>query len=349
MNKVFPIYNFDSHLREVPNEPSEWIQFLDELKILLKDENNSNQKLSLFENIGMAARILQKLGEAEYYLNKAVTLSYDQLDKSKLVQNLIRLAHVYQWQNQFTKAHVLFDQARSLIHQYDINESIKASYHQHLGKCYFDQKFYALALTEFELAFKIRQRLSSPKDQIESSINAVDECKKRTNWAFSSDFTIRRAEVSDAEPIHNAHMKSIQEICSKDHNPEEIRVWGGRSYNPDFRIPPIKEQFYLVVEYKNKVEGFAQLSLDFKDSKKTAYLYGFYITPAILHQKIGSHLMQLVFEYCKCHQAKEIDLISSLTAFDFYKKHGFIQNGEMSGLIRDGVTIRGYPMKKELT
>ena len=91
------------------------------------------------------------------------------------------------------------------------------------------------------------------------------------------------------------------------------------------------------------------MALDFKDSQRTAYLYGFYITPEVLHQKVGSHLMRLVFEYCKCHQVQEIGLKSSLTAFDFYQKHGFTQDGEMSGMVRDGVTIRSYSMKKELT
>ena len=205
-NKPFPSSHFNEYLHSVPNNKEEWVLFIDELKLELKDEKNLNQKLSLFENIGIAAQILRRLGESEYYLNKAITLSYDHPRKFKLAQNLIRLAHVYQWQNQFTKAHLLFDQARSLIHQYDINESIKASYHQHLGKCYFDQKFYNLALTEFELALKMRQRLNSPTDQIESSLNAVSECKKRVNWSFSDDFIIRRAEVSDAESVHNAHM-----------------------------------------------------------------------------------------------------------------------------------------------
>ena len=30
---------------------------------------------------------------------------------------------------------------------------------------------------------------------------------------------------------------------------------------------------------------------------------------------------------------------------EFYKKHGFVRNGEMSGMVQDGVKITGYPMK----
>ena len=30
---------------------------------------------------------------------------------------------------------------------------------------------------------------------------------------------------------------------------------------------------------------------------------------------------------------------------DFYKKHGFVRNCRISGLVRDGVMITGYPMK----
>ena len=57
-------------------------------------------------------------------------------------------------------------------------------------------------------------------------------------------------------------------------------------------------------------------------------------------------MMKLVFEYCVAHQISQITLRSSFTAFDFYKKYGFIQNGEMGGTIRDGILLRGYPMKK---
>jgi hypothetical protein len=41
---------------------------------------------------------------------------------------------------------------------------------------------------------------------------------------------IRRAKPGDAKAIHEAHMKSIQEVCSKDHSFEEISAWGNRPY-----------------------------------------------------------------------------------------------------------------------
>jgi hypothetical protein len=37
---------------------------------------------------------------------------------------------------------------------------------------------------------------------------------------------IRKAKVGDESGIHEAHMRSIREICVKDHGEEEIKGWG---------------------------------------------------------------------------------------------------------------------------
>lgn len=106
--------------------------------------------------------------------------------------------------------------------------------------------------------------------------------------------------------------------------------------------------FYLVVEEQNKIEGFCQLKLEIKDNMRSAHLYGFYITPKILNRKVGHTLMSLVFEFCSCENVQLLTLKSTITAFNFYKKYGFIQTGELTGPVRDGVIIRGYPMEMKL-
>ncbi len=335
---------FNNDLKEIPVDANKWELFLEDLKNQLKTETHPEKLLSLHEHIGMASQILFKLSEAEYYLMKAVSATYSYPKQSRLIQNLIRLAHVYQWKKEFHKAHLLFDQAKALLNKADLSESLKASFHQHLGKLYFDQSFYGLSLTEFEVALKIRQRIQAPDDQVSSTVLAIKETKKRLK--DNGSIIIRRAEVKDAEAVHHAHMKSINEICSKDHSPDEIRVWGGRQYNPDFRIPAIQEQFYLVVESENKIEGFCQLKLNTNDQGiKTAHLYGLYITPKMLNKGIGFKLLNLALEFLKSENVKEVTLKSSITALEFYKKHGFVRHGEMSGMVRDGVKITGYPMR----
>lgn len=176
----FPLYNFNEQLKEVPQDIKKFEIYIEELKNNILSSNNPKDQLKVFENLGIAFRILNRLDESEYFLTKALSLSAKE-SVSKQIQNLIRLAHVYQWQKKFLKAQTLFDQARSLISEFSISDSLKAAYHQHLGKLYFDQQLYGLSLTEFELAKKIRTQISAPQDQIDSSEYSIALAKKMVN------------------------------------------------------------------------------------------------------------------------------------------------------------------------
>ena len=174
-----PGSHFDQDLKDVPDNHAEWIKFIDDLEMKLKDENHAAEKLNLNENLGMACRIVLRLEQAEKYLKKAVTLSYSHSSHGRLVQNLIRLAHVYQWKKEFEKAALLFDQAKSLLEEHQVSEGLRASYHQHLGKLYFDQRHFAQAKAEFVTALRLREDISAPPDQIESSKNSLKQCVLR--------------------------------------------------------------------------------------------------------------------------------------------------------------------------
>jgi len=103
-----------------------------------------------------------------------------------LIQNLIRLAHVYQWKREFEKSHALFDQAKSLIEEDLVSKVLRAAYHQHLGKLYFDQQYFDKAQNEFSTALNIRESISAPHDQIESSKAALKCAIKKS----SSDVSV---------------------------------------------------------------------------------------------------------------------------------------------------------------
>lgn len=345
IQQPFPSYSFDENLREIPHQPEEWNKFIQIQNEELAKVNHDEEKMNLFVQLGNASRVLMKLDEAESYLFKALTLSYYSSDKNKLIQNLIRLAHVYQWKKDFSKAHLLFEQARSILNKEDIYESLAASYHQHVGKFYFDQGFNLLAQHEFELAIKIRIRNNSETELIQSTKDCLETVKKINS--DSSNIIIRRAEAADAEAVHNAHMKSINEICSQDHTAEEIEVWGGRPFNSSARVNGIKSQvqFFAVAELNGKVEGFIQVTKAMTDAQ-SAHVSALYLTPSIKDRNAGRRMMDLVFEYCDFAGIEKVTLISSITALNFYKKLGFQQDGEMSGIVLNAVTIRGYPMTK---
>jgi tetratricopeptide (TPR) repeat protein len=181
-----PGYYFDKDLRDTPNDIKEWQRFVDQLEDQLGVERDPQKVLQLIEHLGIAFRILRDLETAEGFLKQAVYMS-EALTPTRRVQNLIRLAHVYQWQKNFLGAKELFDKAQFIINDHSLSEGIRASYHQHLGKFYFDQMNFPNALNEFILALEIREKINASKDQQESSRLSLAETKRRL--AIKSEFS----------------------------------------------------------------------------------------------------------------------------------------------------------------
>ena len=347
MDVVYPQFDFDENLREFPISQDDWNQFVINLKEKLKEATLLSDKLACFEHLGVANRILLNLDAAEYYLKQALNLTYKHPKQSKLVQNMIRLAHVYHWMKKFEKADLLFDQAWLLLCELPSGESLTASYHQHLGKFYFDQNLLLCAIVEFETAFSLRQKIGAPEDQIKSSELAINRVHFILNQPVSK-ITIRKAVLQDAEQIHLSHMKSIQEVCSKKHSQEEIAVWGHRPFNKEQRESAIKNDFVLVTEYLQKIEGYGHLRIFEKDSVKRAHIFGLYLTSTVSGQSIGKRMIDIMIEQCRYRNVKLITLESTLTANAFYKKNGFVEDGQEMMVHISGQPVRCYPMKIEL-
>jgi uncharacterized cupin superfamily protein/GNAT superfamily N-acetyltransferase len=344
---VYPEFDFDEQLWERPKVKDDWNQFVVLQKEKLKTASALSDKLTYYESLGVANRILLNLEEAEHFLKNALAITYKHPNQSKLVQNMIRLAHVYQWRKSFEKAALLFEQAWLVLIDLKSDDSLIASYHQHLGKFYFDQGYLLNALAEFEGALKIRQKTNAPQDQIKSSEISINRIYSLLREK-SGNVTVRKAQLSDAESIHIAHMKSIKEVCSKDHSKEEIAVWGHRTFYKDHRESAIKNDFVLVAECMAKTEGYGHFRVFEKDGIRRAHVFGLYLTPAILNQHIGKRMIETMIEHCRYQKVKIITLESTLTANAFYKKSGFSEDGPEMTIQISGQPIRCYPMKMVL-
>ncbi len=156
---------------------------------------------------------------------------------------------------------------------------------------------------------------------------------------------IRKAKPEDAHGIHLAHMKSIQEVCSKDHTVDEINAWGKRPYKEDQRLNAINKDFVWVVEKDKCIEGFGHLGMYEKDNQKKAYIYGLYLTPDVLGFGLGNEIIKKMIETSASEGVKEITLESTLTAHDFYKSKGFEDSGDQKTVEINGQKIRCFPMR----
>lgn len=155
---------------------------------------------------------------------------------------------------------------------------------------------------------------------------------------------IRRALEFDAEEIHEAHMHSIRSVCSRDHSPREISAWAGRALNTARWIYSIQNEDVWVVDIESKVEGFAHLRIQERESVLQAHVDGLYLTPRALGQGFGRELTAMMIERAREAKVESILLESTLTAHDFYLKMGFQDAGPLTHVQIGGEAIRCYPM-----
>jgi tetratricopeptide (TPR) repeat protein len=172
-------YRIGDDLCETPNNPAEMRRGLTFLQSQLGDDTiDPKQRIHLLGLIGTYARMLKEFVIAREALISAVKLSEWAGDTRLKTANLIRLAHVYQWQRDYRISEELFEEAiASCQRNSDLASYLDFAY-QHAGKCKFAQKKYEAAQHYFEQALFLR---ISKADQslIDSTQLAIDAVNRR--------------------------------------------------------------------------------------------------------------------------------------------------------------------------
>jgi RimJ/RimL family protein N-acetyltransferase/ribosomal protein S18 acetylase RimI-like enzyme len=167
---------------------------------------------------------------------------------------------------------------------------------------------------------------------------------------------LRRAELRDAEAIHRMHMRSIQEVCSKDHSPEEIAAWGGRPFSREIRERSITSDRVWVFEELGDVIGYAHLSFPKSNDElpasrsldRCAYVNALYLAPEALGRGLGRRLAEAMFREVRDEKISKVELHSTLTAQAFYRKMGFVDSGPQISVTIAGQPVRAIPMHQYL-
>ncbi len=119
--------------------------------------------------------MLQDFTTAQQALTSAIELSELAKNSRLRIANLIRLAHVYQWQKDYRSSEELFKEViTSCQRNSDLASYLDFAY-QHAGKCKFDQQQYEAARYYFEQALSLRVRKADQSliDSTQLAINAV--------------------------------------------------------------------------------------------------------------------------------------------------------------------------------
>lgn len=163
-----------------------------------------------------------------------------------------------------------------------------------------------------------------------------------------SDVTIRRAEVADARDIHEAHMKSIREVCAKDYSGDDIAAWGGRPFDEAAWINSIAEGGVWVLEADGRIEGHGRLSVHDTADGKIGRVESLYLTPKVLGRGYGRRIMDCLLEDAEIAGVIRVDLDSTITSQNFYTRLGFLGEPGEHFIKIGGRAIRCFRMSKRL-
>lgn len=149
---------------------------------------------------------------------------------------------------------------------------------------------------------------------------------------------IREYRFEDAEDHAEVHRQSVRGIASADYSNEIIGAW--ESSEPE-DSPLDEEKVRFVAEEDGEIVGFSDYN------KETNELSGLYVKPDYTGKGIGKKLLDKVEEDAREEGLEQLWCKSTITAKDFYQKHGYELIEETKHEI-DGFEMKAYKMEKKL-
>ena len=154
---------------------------------------------------------------------------------------------------------------------------------------------------------------------------------------MTEKFTIRRFTPADADAVQEIIHRGLREINGKDYPPKRIEEYCGY-----FTVDKIKSQaetahMYVAVSDDGRVAGTGTIA-PFWGSETESILLTIYVLPDLIGHGIGTAIIQTLEKDEYALRAKRIEIPSSITAVNFYRKmgYGFKDGGkpDEEGLVR---------------
>ena len=162
------------------------------------------------------------------------------------------------------------------------------------------------------------------------------------------EFTIRRAQPSDADAIAAGPLDSIRSIGPQYYPADIVHDWGARVKGALYiEAMGRGEVFFIAVgasDGRTDVLGFSSHGVD-GDRHHT----GVYVRGAATRSGVGSALLRAAEASAIAAGARSIYLDSSLAAVEFYKANGFDELGRGEHLLWSGRSMACVFMRKTLS
>ena len=148
----------------------------------------------------------------------------------------------------------------------------------------------------------------------------------------------RRAKPKDARRVSLLICKTIDEINSKDYNRKQVEALKVKNNVAETK-KKIKESIMLLAFIGKRLMG----SVALRDKK----IWGLYIRPNFSDKGIGKELMNQIEKVAGNEKIRKIEIYSTITAKEFYKKIGY-KNMERFVAKVNGIPMKMFLMEKKL-
>lgn len=140
---------------------------------------------------------------------------------------------------------------------------------------------------------------------------------------MQKDVTIIKASEKHAEEACQVLIRSIKEVCVADHNndPKVLQEWLSNKTDDDVKkwINDNNNYSIVAINKQGKVIGFSMISMN-------GEILLNYLLPEYLFKGIGKMMLNNLELFAKKSGLNKIMTMSTKTALEFYKKHGFIED-----------------------
>jgi putative acetyltransferase len=150
---------------------------------------------------------------------------------------------------------------------------------------------------------------------------------------------IREYTFDDAEAHAEVHRESVRGIASKDYSEKIIEVWASKE--PESSPLEDEKKRFVAETDAGQIVGFSDYN------NETNELSGLYIKPDFSGQGLGEKLLQKAEEDARENGLERLWCKSTITAKDFYQKHGYEIIEETTHEI-EGIEMTVYKMEKLL-
>lgn len=152
---------------------------------------------------------------------------------------------------------------------------------------------------------------------------------------------IRNATIDDSIKIAQTHKASIQELCKNHYTGEEIAHWTG-ILSPGIYEHAIQEKIMIVAVEDGEILGLGIIDIIHSE------LCAMYIHPCSTGMGIGKKILARLEALAGDNGIDRLTLGSTMNALGFYKKHGYVEEGEMFHELPGKIRLRCIKMHKIL-